>query len=138
MKLSNMVRGYLECALWSSNDNADDSGGEPLDANYCLADFADEAVKEAKEVCRDFLERCGEERFLLSKHETHKNYRQVTVLPDSFEWGWNLWLTSVGHGAGFWDGAWENGDALTVEAREAGLHIQGVYIGDNNKLYFHG
>lgn len=25
-------KAYLECALWSSNDNADARGGEPLDA----------------------------------------------------------------------------------------------------------
>ena len=25
---------YVEAALWSSTDNADESGGEPLDANY--------------------------------------------------------------------------------------------------------
>lgn len=26
--------GYLECALWSSTDESDESGGKPMDCNY--------------------------------------------------------------------------------------------------------
>ena len=35
-ELDDFTRAYLEAILWAETDNADDKGGEPLDANYDL------------------------------------------------------------------------------------------------------
>lgn len=29
--LTDVLGAYIECALWASTDNADDTGGEPLE-----------------------------------------------------------------------------------------------------------
>ena len=83
------TRAYLECALWSSTDNATESGGDPFDANYDASDIAPETLQRMAEDCaafqednRDDLDACG-----LSLE------RQ----------GSNFWLNRNGHGAGFWD-----------------------------------
>ena len=56
---------YIEAALWSSMDNADEQGGEPLDANYDIEDIAPEAIvflKLAKEDANPILRRLIVER----------------------------------------------------------------------------
>lgn len=35
-----MLAQYIATALWSSNDESDESGGEPLDRNYSREDIA--------------------------------------------------------------------------------------------------
>lgn len=54
IELDAFTQTYLECALWSSTDNADDSGGAPLDQNYDVDDFDPAFVLEAKRECEDF------------------------------------------------------------------------------------
>ena len=46
-----MTQHYLICALWSSLDNSDEQGGNPLDENYDLQDFSPEAVERAESDC---------------------------------------------------------------------------------------
>lgn len=122
-----IVRGYLECALRSTNDE----GGEPLDRNYSIGDFTPEALKEAEKCCAEFLEECAKvEKLDGVRHKTG-------VGVDSEQGGLDLWLTSVGHGDGFWGGDWTYGELLTLEAKEAGKHIQGVLVYDG-RLEFHG
>ena len=36
---------YVTCALWSTYDNADESGGRPLDDNFDESDIADETLQ---------------------------------------------------------------------------------------------
>ena len=38
-QLDDFTRAYIEAALWSSNDDATPSGGEPLDGNYGIEDI---------------------------------------------------------------------------------------------------
>ena len=47
--------------------------------------------------------------------------------------GHDFWLTSAGHGAGFWDGDWpEYGDRLTKHSKESGEVT--LYFNDNGKI----
>ena len=48
--------------------------------------------------------------------------------------GHNFWLTRNGHGAGFWNSDYINGDKLTELSKDFGPID--LYIGDDNKLYF--
>ena len=85
--LDEFERAYLTAALWSSNDESDESGGEPLDANYGIEDIAPESIRKAKEDCKKFRTMAGE---LLDG-------------VDEGQAGHDFWLTRNGHGAGFWD-----------------------------------
>ncbi len=70
---------YIEAALWSSMDDADDRGGEPLDANYSLADIAPDTLAKIEADCRAFqrdnaddigtdFERAGHDFWLTRNH----------------------------------------------------------------------
>lgn len=114
-----MTQAYLECALWASSDNTNDQGGEPLDANYSIADIAPESLEQANTDCLTFLE--------ANKKDISLAYEQA---------GHDFWLTRNGHGAGFWDGDWPKaaGKRLT-EASHAYGEVN-PYVGDDGKIYF--
>jgi hypothetical protein len=115
--LETVLTAYVECALWSETDYADDSGGEPLDRNYGPEDIAPEALASMRVDCAAFIDEAGD---LLVDWEDE----QV---------GHDFWLTRNGHGAGFWAREWPNGDALSDIAH--GFGTQNIYIGDDGRLY---
>lgn len=119
--------GYLTCMLWSSNDNSDDSGGEPLDSNYGIDDIADEGLGKAIKDCNAFVEKAG--KLMRAVNKEHGK--------DDSQHGHDFWLTRNGHGAGFWDrGYGKAGDALTDFAKTFGeCH---AVIGDDGKIYLEG
>jgi len=120
-RIDSTLRGLLEAALWSSSDEDD----EPLDSNYSIYDIDEDSLgvmsgKVAKweDANYDLIER--------AMYSTGQDYEQL---------GHDLWLTSAGHGAGFWDGDWDPyGDELTDAAKEFGE--KWVYVGDDGKLHF--
>lgn len=125
------VRHYVACMLWSSNDESNEQGGDPLDDNYDIDDIDPETMKEIRQECRDFLDTIAEKL-------------ELDELP-----GWNaeqaghdFWLTRNGHGAGFWDRYW--GDSPWVSlgdwlAKQVGFGTdfpeQNPYVGDDGKIY---
>jgi hypothetical protein len=113
-----MLVAYLGMALWSSHDESDESGGEPMDRNYTITDFAEKAVDEAERDCRDFLD----------------NLPVGGDVMDGTELGHNFWLTRNGHGTGFWDrGLGDIGNELSNLAKSYGT--SDAYIGDDGKVY---
>jgi hypothetical protein len=118
-RLNKFQQGFLEAALWSSTDNADDSGGEPLDKNYGISDIAPETLASLLKDCDDF---CEENADLLAQ------------AGDDEQNGHDFWLTRNGHGAGFWDrGYGAVGDKLSAACKAYG----GVdlYVGDDGQIY---
>jgi len=114
-QMDSFVQQYLETALWSSTDDNE----EPLDKNYSISDVAEEAVQKAIEDCNAFREAAGE---IISE------YDETQVAHD-------FWLTRNRHGAGFWDGDYEesDGENLTKIAHEFGE--VDPYVGDDGKIY---
>jgi hypothetical protein len=113
---------YIETALWSSTDESREDGGDPMDANYSLADLAPETVQAMAADCDRFRERAGD---WLDEHD------DPTMAAHDF------WLTRNGHGAGFWDGDWPRyGDALTamVGWRTDFAEVT-LYVGDDGMIY---
>jgi hypothetical protein len=113
------VAAYITCALWSSTDNSDDSGGEPLDKNYSEDDIAPETLKAMRADCDAFYV---------------ANSADLSRVADDSRAGHDFWLTRNGHGAGFWDrGLGALGDRLTKASKTFG----GVdlYVGDDGKIY---
>jgi len=113
------TKAYIEAALWSSNDNSDESGGEPLDKNYGLDDIAEETLEEMVRDCENF-------------QRENEKYIPVDLLSNA---GHDFWLTRNGHGAGFWDGDWPDraGYRLTASAKSYGEKT--LYVGDDGKIY---
>ena len=54
--LDKFLQGYVECALWSSNDESTPQGGMPLDANYDSDDIAPETLATMRADCEDFMQ----------------------------------------------------------------------------------
>jgi hypothetical protein len=128
--MEDFITAYIECALWSSMDDSDELGGEPLDKNYGPEDIAPEALERMRADCKKFYR----------AHEADINASPRL----SGQWinaamaGHDFWLTRNGHGAGFDDGDWPEdvGERLSnacgwqTEFPECDL-----YIGDDGLIY---
>ena len=95
-----------------------DDNGKPLDANYDLDDLAPETLAKVVEDCQAFQR------------------DNAVDIGDQYERaGHDFWLTRNRHGAGFWDGDWEEavGERLTAASHAFG-EID-WYIGDDGLIY---
>lgn len=102
--LREMVDSYIETALWSSTDESNDAGGDPLDDNYGPEDIDGRAFAEMVSDCESFRD-CESE--LLGD-----------VSPGDA--GHNFWLSRNGHGAGFFDSNAEHADELQKATKPYG------------------
>ena len=109
---------YIEAALWSSTDNSDEQGGEPLDDNYGPDDIAEEALANILDDCKAFQRDHADD-----------------IGGELERAGHDFWLTRNGHGAGFWDGDWE--DNIGQRLTDASDVYGGVdlYVGDDGLIY---
>ena len=131
-QLDEFTAAYVECALWSSNDNADESGGESLDVNYGREDIHPDTLAEMVDDCQDFLASFG------------------SLVPSDrlSRAGHDFWITRNHHGAGFWDGDWKDplpsghesagayrtvGDYLTAMSHPYGS--VNLYVGDDGMIH---
>ena len=92
-ELDRFTIAYLECALWSSNDESTPSGGNPIDDNYSIDDCTQSFLRSAAEDCLAFQR--DNEALLARAGDEGRN-------------GHDFWLTRNGHGAGFWDRGYED------------------------------
>ena len=126
-ELDDFTRAYLEAILFAETDNADDKGGEPLDANYDLWDFDSDSLDKAVEDCRRFQEENAVDLALYS----HPQWSAAEL------GGHDFWLTRNGHGCGFWDRndclPEDAAQRLTAAAEKCGE--VDLYVGDNGKIY---
>lgn len=120
-KSSSFLGGYLTAALWSSNDESDESGGDPLDDNYSINDISDELMQTAIDDCNKF--------------EKENAADLAAATSDDSQNGHDFWLTRNGHGVGFWDRGYEEalGERLSEAARVFGYF--NLYVGDDGKIY---
>ena len=132
------LNGYLECALWSTNQD----DGIPLDYNHDISDIHESSITKAENDCLKFLGQA--ERYL----ENVNDMSQV---------GHDFLLTRNRHGSGFWDredyydgckqdflSQWyrwqkKNRNELPSQKLTEIAHSFGscdLYVGDDGKLYF--
>lgn len=125
--LDQFLEAYLEAALWSSTDESTPQGGEPLDKNFSLEDFDAASLAKMKEDCKKFME--GNAEWLKDENCYH------TGCPMIQKAGHDFWLTRCGHGAGYWDGDWEEkaGQALTEASKKFGEC--NLCVGDDGLIY---
>jgi hypothetical protein len=100
-KLDEFTRAYITAALFSTNDESDPSGGEPLDRNFDAWDLDGDSLRGCRNDCADFQAQNAE---LLAHGTPSKG-------------GTDFWLTRNHHGAGFWDGDWPEDRGATADGR---------------------
>ena len=125
--LETFFDAYVEAALFSSTDGSDESGGEPLDANYGPEDLSKEAEDKMIADCKKFLDRAWP---LIEKApDLIERYPKVDMA------GGDFWFTRNEHGVGFLDHNWpeETGQKLTQLAKRFGEIT--LYVGDDGKIY---
>lgn len=117
-QMTPFLAGYVECALWSSNDESDESDGEPLDKNYSGEDITDETLRRMAADC---------ERFQRENAATLESIRdELAAMPkDGSTWeemaGHLFWLDRNGHGTGYWDrDLGDAGDTLSEASKRFG------------------
>jgi hypothetical protein len=111
------IHGYITCALWSSSDQSNEQGGEPLDQNYTGRDIDPDTFDTMCEDCLGFMtEHTGD----LEEYCEKITYNPAEGEPMAYA-GHDLWLTRNGHGCGYWD---------RTGAGEAYL-----YVGDDGRIY---
>jgi hypothetical protein len=119
MSLRSFIDGYVETMLWAETDIDEDGNDHgPLDDNYGPEDIAPESRREIENDCKDFYD---------ANHD---------LWEDDHEAGGDFYLTRNGHGAGFWDGDYEDGEELTSAAKVYGT--QGLQASGDGRLYTHG
>lgn len=121
------IESYIECALWSSNDESREDGGDPLDDNYGPEDLSPECMATMRADC---------ERFLIENAETLASVKLLNEArygryPSA---GHDFWLTRNGHGAGFWDGDWSEPEATALTAASKSFGEIHLYVGDDGKI----
>lgn len=127
-KLDTFTEAYITCALWSSNDNADDSGGDPLDKNYSASDISEETMNRMIEDCASF------------QSDNSSDLERVSELADSARAGHDFWLNRNGHGSGFWDEYFGKDTELYAafqrlsDASKAWGSFD-LYIGDDSQIH---
>lgn len=132
MELDNFTRAYIETMLWSESANED--GESFLEIGKDLGDLAPCALKRCVDDCKAFQE--PEDVIRAIEHEAAPIAHECGDGGSYAMAGHDFWLTRVGHGAGFWDGDWDEADpdgVLDKRAKELG-HVD-VYLGDDGLVY---
>lgn len=122
---------YMTCALWSSNDERDETGGDPLDRNYCIADIDDDTYASMIDDCERFQRENAD--ILAEAYQQHFHHSPDSSPDDQA--GQDFWLTRNGHGCGFWEESdWPvNGDKLDKAAQAFGEVF--LAVSDDGKIY---
>lgn len=129
--LDSFTRGYIECALWASYDESNESGGDPMDQNYSLEDIAPGTLSQMITDCERFQ---SENEELLRIY--YQTVRRTDDSPAMSYAGHDFWLSRNGHGAGFFDR--DNVDKDTRDKLQDAVKRCGpvdLYIGDDGKIY---
>lgn len=131
-KLDQFTIAYIECALWSTMDESDERGGEPLDKNYGVDDIAPESLESMVRDCAAFQAANPDD--ILTCLRSSVRHNQPSYHPLAMA-GHDFWLTRNGHGAGFFDGDYpvEEGNRLTRASKAFGE--ANLYVGDDGRIY---
>lgn len=127
-------RSYVGTALWSTNDESDESGGEPLDSNYDISDVAPETLESMLQDCAAF--------YFANMGHIHcvgapvsREFDGPIGAREAAMAGHDFWLTRCGHGAGFWDGDWPEPAAGILDKASEKFGNVDLYVGDDGQIY---
>lgn len=127
--MDEFTEAYIECALWSTNDESTPQGGVQLYKNYSVDDIAPETLAQMEKDCEEFQHR----NFgALYRHARMYDSEQYSTDENA---GKDFWLTRNGHGAGFGDEDYPTAfdRQFRKEAKRFGEY--NLYVGDDGKIY---
>ena len=107
--------GFLEAAFWSTSPMMGEDEHSDYPEDYSLSqrgfspsDLTEDSATILRAHALSFYARCF---YLIEADECNRGSGEYS---NSAQAGHDFWLTSQGHGAGFWDGDWPtHGDSLT-------------------------
>jgi hypothetical protein len=110
-----VLDSYLETMMWA--DGRDPDTDEELEG-----DFSDELLKDSEADVKKFLKMVDDQGIDLTKYKTSRI-------------GHDFWLTRNGHGAGFWDGDYEDEDGKALTKISKSFGEKSPYLGDDGLIY---
>lgn len=128
MNLDEFLASYIGTAMWSSNDESREDGGDPIDDNYDRSDLAPKAEAEMRADCERFL---AENAAALSSCTCSRQ----SDTSKATQCGHDFWLTRNGHGAGFWDGDYSEPEATQLTDASKKFRECHLCVGDDGKVY---
>lgn len=130
--LEEMLDGYIQAAMWSTNDESDEQGGDPLDKHYSPKDLAWQTRAEMRADCLAFLQEFAEEIDLVRDEVKQAQAADCSVWALA---GHDLWLTRCGHGCGFWETSdWPEGLGKLLTHYCRGIGQVHLYV-HNGRIY---
>lgn len=112
--MNKFLSAYIKCALWSSSD-----GYDSLDDKYSIKDISPQTMAKMELDCQ---------RFKLF----HGSLLKCAKINDT-KAGHNFWLSRNRHGAGFFDGNYDEAEFLQKAAQDFGPCV--LCVGDDKKIY---
>lgn len=106
-----MLNAYLDTALWT----------EELDGDFDRDDIDPKSKEDAKKDCDLFK----------------SMIKDIINELDLSQIGHDFWLTRNGHGAGFWDGDYENSIETELMKATKNFKTKDIYKGDDGKIYIY-
>lgn len=123
MSFETFREAYIEALMWSESDDE----GRNFDDR---AELTDEALAAIEADCRAFYSAyVGTWRGARSRASEYTDDELA---------GFDLALTRNGHGAGFWDGGWEEPAASTLTEAAKRFGPQGLSRGDDGRVHVSG
>jgi hypothetical protein len=146
--INEILRGYIECALWTEEERLEDELTYDIDdEDYKDMDDIERIINlNGKLDKKTFTSFISDDIDVDSRISAYKDIKQFikdsgdTAIKEAidekglFQLGMDIWLTRNGHGAGFFDHNYENEEILMDASRK--LKSKDLYVGDDNKLYF--
>lgn len=142
--LDDFTKAYIEALFWTESapgvtteewqateEHAE--GSIPGDVGY--ADLAPDALAGIIKECEAFQATVAfVETVKAWESADSEGERPCRDSPES-QGGHDFWLTRNGHGAGFWDGDWQEPHASALDQAAKAAGSVDVYLGDDGKVY---
>ncbi|MFC3724458.1 hypothetical protein [Neoaquamicrobium sediminum] len=127
-------RAYVGAALWSTNDESDESGGEPLDRNHDISDLSPWTAQAMLRDCAAFYV-ANSEHIHCDGAPLSREFEGSIAAREAAMAGHDFWLTRCGHGAGFWDGDWPEPAASALDKAAEAFGNVDLYLGDDGRIH---
>ena len=118
-RVAEVLKHYMIAALWSST-NPDNEEEEFLDENHEIEDITPELYKIMEEKVKKFM------------IENAEDIEKTGMTDDQL--GHDLWLSSNGHGAGFFDRGYDKEVADRLQESARNLGGMDLFVTDDNKI----
>lgn len=123
MKIETFVLRYLEAVLFGEIDDSEE--GNPLDENFTIFDFSEDAREKARADCEEFLARSSMWGFDILSWNFDKAEQAA----------FDFYFSRQGHGTGFFDRPELYGaDRHSLQVIAKGMRKRYWYVSSNGKI----